>query len=151
MVERAKAKVEKGTWLALSEMQGQTTKRKESVSATQGAMGIASTVMLASLSTKGLKGEVKVESESSAAQKKKQKGPQVKGAQSIASMVARDLKLLMKNEKDHQEGESGNEKDDMSLFNLVRGGSKKRVNVLCTSVEGGDYVPTRCLSFMINA
>ncbi len=39
----------------------------------------------------------------------------------------------------------------MSLFNLVRGGSKKRVNFLCTSVEGGDYVPTRCHSLMINA
>ena len=36
-------------------------------------------------------------------------------------MVARDLKLLMKNEKDlDQEGESGNEKDDLSLFNLPR-------------------------------
>jgi hypothetical protein len=47
--------------------------------------------------------------------------------------------------------ESGNEKDDLSLFNLVRGGSKKRVNFLCTSVEGGEYVPTRCASLMINA
>jgi hypothetical protein len=74
-VERAKAKVEKGTWLALREMQGQTTKRKESVSTTQGAMGIASTVMLASLSTKGLKGEVKVESESSALPYSQRRGP----------------------------------------------------------------------------
>ncbi len=66
-------------------------------------------------------------------------------------MVTRDLKLLLKNEKGDQEGESGNEKDDMSPFNLVRGGSKKRINFLCTSVEGGDYVPNRCPSLMINA
>ncbi len=43
---------------------------------------------------------------------------------------------MLKSEKDlDQEEESSNEKDDMSLFNLVRGGSKKRVNLLVTSAE----------------
>jgi hypothetical protein len=68
-------------------------------------------------------------------------------------MVARDLKQMLKSEKDlNQEEESSNEKDDMSLFNLVRGGSKKRVNFLVTSAEEGkEYVPSRYSSLMINA
>ena len=49
--------------------------------------------------------------------------------------------------------EEPDEKGDMSLFNLVRGGNdKKRVNFLVTSSEGGrDYVPSRYSSLMINA
>ncbi len=40
----------------------------------------------------------------------------------------------------------------MALFNLVRGGSKKRVNFLDTLAEGGkEYVPSRYTSMMINA
>jgi hypothetical protein len=86
-------------------------------------------------------------------QKKKHKGPQGKAGQRIASMVARDLKQMLKSEKDlDQEEESSNEKDDMSLFNLVREGSKKRVNFLVTSAEGGkEYVPCRYSTLMINA
>ncbi len=68
------------------------------------------------------------------APKKKQKGPQAKAVQRIASIVARDLKQMFKSEKEHdQEDESSNEKDEMVLFNLVRGGNKKRVNFLLTS------------------
>jgi hypothetical protein len=60
---------------------------------------------------------------------------------------------MLKSEKDlDQEEEPGHEKDDMSLFNLGRGGSKKRVNFLVTSAEGGqEYVPSRYSSLMINA
>ena len=50
--EKEKGKVEKGKWLALSEMQGRTTKRKESVSTIQGGMAIANTQRLASSSMK---------------------------------------------------------------------------------------------------
>ncbi len=40
----------------------------------------------------------------------------------------------------------------MTLFNLVRGESKKRVNFLVTVAEGGrEYVPTRVASMMIRA
>ena len=56
--------------------------------------------------------------------KKKQKTGPPKGGRGIASMVVKDLKALM-----DKEGalkiESEDEKDDMALFNLVRGGSKK--------------------------
>ncbi len=67
-------------------------------------------------------------------------------------MVARDLKQMLKSEKDlDQEEEPSHEKDDTSLFNLVRGGSKKRVNFLVTSAEGEqEYVPSRYSTLMIN-
>jgi hypothetical protein len=67
-------------------------------------------------------------------------------------MVVKDLKAMM-NQGGAIKDESDNEKDDMSLFNLVRGGKdKKRVNFLITSAEGGrEYVPSRYSSLMINA
>jgi hypothetical protein len=60
---------------------------------------------------------------------------------------------MFKSEKDldHEE-EPSHEKDDLSLFNLVRGGSKRQVNFLVTSAEGGRvYVPSRHPTLMINA
>jgi hypothetical protein len=67
-------------------------------------------------------------------------------------MVMKDLKAMMDQGGGIKE-KSDNEKDDMFLFNLVRGGKdKKRVNFLVTSSEGGrEYVPSRFSSLMINA
>ncbi len=67
-------------------------------------------------------------------------------------MVMKDLKAMMDNGGAVKE-ESDNEKDDMTLLNLVRGGKdKKRVNFLVTLAEGGrEYVPSRFTSLMINA
>ena len=67
-------------------------------------------------------------------------------------MVMKDLKEMM-GQGSGIKDEPYDEKGDMSLFNLVRGGNdKKRVNFLVTSSEGGrDYVPSRYSSMMINA
>jgi hypothetical protein len=84
--------------------------------------------------------------------RKKQKRGPAKGGRAIATMVMKDLKAMMEQGSSIKE-EPGDEKDDMSLFNLVRGGNdKKRVNFLMTSSEGGrEYVPSRYSSMMINA
>jgi hypothetical protein len=64
-------------------------------------------------------------------------------------MVVKDLKAMM-DEGGAVKEESDN--DDMALFNLVRGGSKKQVNFLVTLAEGRkEYVPSRFISLMINA
>ena len=83
--------------------------------------------------------------------KKQKKGP-AKGGRAIATMVIKDLQAMMGQGSGIKE-ERDDEKGDMSLFNLVRGGNdKKRVNFLVTSSEGGrDYVPSRYSSLMINA
>ena len=67
-------------------------------------------------------------------------------------MVMKDLKEMM-GQGSGIKDEPDDEKGDMSLFNLVRGGNdKKRVNFLVTSSEGGrEYVPSRYSSMMINA
>ena len=58
-------------------------------------------------------------------------------------MVIKDLKEMFKDEDDHK---------DVTLFNLVRGETKKRVNFLVTLAEGGmEYVPVRASSMMIRA
>jgi hypothetical protein len=65
--------------------------------------------------------------------KKKQKRGPAKGGRAIATMVMKGLKEMMEQGGGINE-EQDNEKDDMSLFNLVRGGKdKKRVNFLVTS------------------
>ena len=55
--------MEKGKWLALSEMQGRMTKRKGSVSTILGGMVIENTATRASSSMKAQKGGAKVVSE----------------------------------------------------------------------------------------
>ena len=63
-------------------------------------------------------------------------------------MVMKDLKAMFKEEKE----DVSEEKGDLTLFNLVRGESKKRVNFLVTLAEGGkEYVPVRATSLMIKA
>ena len=61
--EKGKGKAEKEKWLALSGMQGQTTKKWESVLTIQGEMDIANTQRLAVSSMKAQKGEAKAVSE----------------------------------------------------------------------------------------
>ncbi len=48
-------------------------------------------------------------------------------------MVMKDLKEIFKGGKEDE----GDDKDDLTLFNLVRGERKKRVNFLVTLAEGG--------------
>ncbi len=62
-------------------------------------------------------------------------------------MVMKDLKEMFRDDK----GDESDEKDN-TLFNLVRGEKKKRVNFLVTLAEGGnEYVPVRASSMMIKA
>jgi hypothetical protein len=62
-------------------------------------------------------------------------------------MVMKDLKEMFRDNKGDEDDEKGN-----TLFNLVRGESKKRVNFLVTLAEGGmEYVPVRAPSMMIKA
>ncbi len=58
-----------------------------------------------------------------ASPKKKQKGKPAKSGKNIAAMVMKDLKEMFKEEND----DASEEKGDMTLFNFVRGESKKRV------------------------
>ena len=83
-----------------------------------------------------------------ASPKKKLKIKTEKSGKSIASMVMKDLKEMFRKGKE----DASDEKGDLTLFNLVRGENKKRVNFLVTLAEGGkEYVPVRATSLMIRA
>jgi hypothetical protein len=142
-----------------SKMQGQMTRKNEFVSTTPEETGIASMLKLAASSMKAPKGGVgggKRKGSSTllaakASPKKKPKNKPAKSGKNIASMVMRDLNEMFKQEKEERD-DASDEKGDLTLFNLVRGESKKRVNFLVTLTEGGkEYVPTRVASMMIQA
>ncbi len=66
-------------------------------------------------------------------------------------MVVKGLKEMFGKEKDQHE-ENGDSKDEMTLYNLVRGEGKRRLKFLVTVAEGGRvYIPTRITSMMIKA
>jgi hypothetical protein len=79
------------------------------------------------------------------------------GAKGFTSMVVKDMrKMLRENDASSGDGEGDAEREEDTLFKLVRnenekGKKKRRVNFIVTLVEGEkDYVPSRWSSLMVN-
>jgi hypothetical protein len=121
--------VEKGKETPPKEMQSRTIKIKESASTGLVATATASSQKPADSSMKDPKGVGEVVRETTlpwslrkgALGRSRKKAP-AKGGRAIAAMVMKDLKTMMEKGSGTKE-EQDDEKDDMSLFNLVRGGN----------------------------